>query len=171
MTTKKKDPKQSTVRLMTTAQAAWVGAMIEAEGSVDVRANDHGYVRIQVANTDVEIIATLLRFVGAGKVSLQTKLKPGFVKSNKPCWYWTIAAQKDVLMLSAQVLPWMSDKGTKLAAGLVNFFIPGFELSTREQIGRILKQTLSQVGDLGYYAEVAAPEGVEDDYATQPDSD
>lgn len=50
---------------MDAIEAAWVGAMIEAEGSI--YPNGAGW-RLNLASTDVETLATLLRLTGVGTV-------------------------------------------------------------------------------------------------------
>lgn len=87
------------VREMSDVQAAWVGAIIEAEGSVvfTPRTSLH-YARIQVSNTDVEIISALMRTTGVGSVCLLQQSKLG----TKDCWCWAVQARNDIQSLVRQ---------------------------------------------------------------------
>lgn len=83
--------------------------MIEAEGTVGFSTQKgQEYPYIAVANTDLEIISALLRFVGGGRVSLKT----AYV--NKRVWVWTLAQWNNLAALVPQIRPWMTDKGDKL---------------------------------------------------------
>jgi hypothetical protein len=110
-----------TIRQMRSDEAAWVGAMIEAEGSVSVYRPVHGTndaIQIQVSNTDVEIISTLLRFVGAGNVRY---VRPGVGQrwvSKKGLWIWSLSQQIQLRALAPQIAPWMTAKGERLLAAL-----------------------------------------------------
>lgn len=59
----------SRVRQMTLAEAAWVGAIIEGEGTILTHEGTRQITSITVWNNDVELISTLLRFTGTGAVA------------------------------------------------------------------------------------------------------
>ena len=99
----------STVRYMPDAQAAWVGAMVEGEGTIEIGKRA---VRVSVINTDVEIISALLRFVGDGYVRLQS------LGVNRPVWVWSLGRFESLCALSPQIAPYMSHKGDRLLAAL-----------------------------------------------------
>ncbi len=86
--------------------------MIEAEGTLLPRST-HG-MGISVGNTDVEIISTLLRFVGDGRVKLHTPTPQAWGK--KLVWFWELTHVAGVTALAPQVVPWMTVKGEKLRA-------------------------------------------------------
>ena len=96
----------ATVRELSEAQAAWIGAIIEGEGCIALRTTDPRapICEIRVGNTDVEVIATCLRFVGAGTVHIQQGV-------NRPVWCWKVSRTLDVLCLAEQIIPWMTTKG------------------------------------------------------------
>lgn len=93
---------------MTTVEAAWVGAMIEAEGSVVIRTSTapgrSGYheLKVVVGNTDPEIISALLRLVGAGTVCVKTFSKQW---QRKMCFSWQVQAREDVREIARQCAP------------------------------------------------------------------
>lgn len=96
-----------TWRNMSEVEAAWVGAMIEAEGAVTYVNGNQGkrdYWMIQVANCDVEIISALLRATGMGRVCLTfSKLKnPRY----QPQWRWAVAKIEDVQELARRLWPY-----------------------------------------------------------------
>jgi len=93
-------------------EAAWVGAMVEAEGCISVdKRRITRLPRISVANTDVEIISTLMRLVGDGyvRMSRQTFRKDG--QPCRPAWEWNLTAMAAVLDLIPQIAPYMTTKG------------------------------------------------------------
>lgn len=102
----------SHVRLLSEGEAAWIGAMIEAEGSVMPRITssrkDAPICEINISNTDVEIISTILRFVGDGTIAL---VDTGV---NKPIWRWRLSKTASVCALAPQIIPWMTTKGSRL---------------------------------------------------------
>jgi hypothetical protein len=111
------------IKQMTEGQAAWVGAMIEAEGCVHLypagkSRSTREHVHISVVNTDVEVISTLLRFVGAGTVTFYPP-RPGAL-GKKNCWKWRLSRQHQVRALAPQVSPWMTVKGQKMVDHLVD---------------------------------------------------
>ncbi|MCH8120371.1 MAG: hypothetical protein IIC00_11665 [Planctomycetes bacterium] len=64
------------IRRMSEAEAAWVGAFIEGEGSVSP-------VYIEVINSDVEIISALIRATRVGRVFLHNYPNPFGKRSEK----------------------------------------------------------------------------------------
>lgn len=100
----------SEARAMTPVEAAWVGAMIEGEGHVSPKLHGKLSVNFSVSNTSVEIISTLLRFTGVGRVYFQS-LKPGVWK---PVWLWRLTRMVDVEAVGKQVRPFLGDKRTVL---------------------------------------------------------
>lgn len=107
--------KLTTVRNLTECQSAWVGAMIEGEGSV-TQVKDSNRIKISVYNTDVEIISTLLRFVGEGRISVDKRSS-----KNKLCWHWSMHKKISIVKLAKQITPWMTFKGDKLRSLIKNY--------------------------------------------------
>ncbi len=106
--------KPSRVRQLSIAEAAWVGAMIEAEGTVWALRKTTRCVGISVGNTDVEIISTLLRFVGDGRVKMHA---PGAGDlGRKTAWFWELTHDAAIRALAPQITPWMTVKGDRLIA-------------------------------------------------------
>lgn len=104
--------KQSTVRFLSDCEAAWIGAMVEAEGCVTISPTN---VRVVVANTDVEIISTCLRLVGDGSVCLQQ------MGVNRPVWTWYLGKLYGLTALAPQIAPYMTIKGERLINGLLTY--------------------------------------------------
>ncbi len=90
---------------MTATEAAWVGAMIEGEGGVYCYKKHGAQPSVQVCNTEVETIATILRLVGDGNVSVQKKVRP-----YKDLWQWSLSAVNSVADLLPQVTPYLTGK-------------------------------------------------------------
>ena len=88
----------SRVKVLTPPAAAWVGAMIEGEGSIWPCPN--------VSNTEVETIATLLRLVGDGCVSYSLPNKLG----KRAVWRWQLYRKRSIIALLPQVIPYLTGK-------------------------------------------------------------
>lgn len=86
---------------MSVAETAWVGAMVEGEGSISAG-------QVAVISTDVETLATLLRFVGGGRVYLHSNSNNHLGK--KVTWVWRLYRQKSVRELLHQISPWLTSK-------------------------------------------------------------
>ena len=96
--------KPSQVRQMAPDERAWVGAMIEAEGSVMVNPSHSNHkAKIMVANTDPEILSALLRATGVGHVGLKTESRQW---QRKPCYTWQVQAQLEARDIALQCAPY-----------------------------------------------------------------
>ncbi len=102
--------KTSTAREMSAVEAAWVGAMVEGEGHVSPRLHGKSSINFRVSNTSVEVISTLLRFTGVGRVYFQS-LNPG---RWRPVWLWTLTRMADVEAVGRQIRPFLGDKRAAL---------------------------------------------------------
>jgi hypothetical protein len=94
---RKMNYQSSRVRKMTEPEAAWVGAMIEAEGSVVFAPQ----VRVAVVNSDPEIISALLRATGSGTVQIR---QPHLGTKLLYCWW--MSKWREVQALVAQAGPY-----------------------------------------------------------------
>ncbi len=90
----------SFVRKMSPVEAAWVGALIEGEGTIQPGKS------ISCGSTEVETISTLIRFVGGGRVYLAKQKE----KTYKPFWLWVVAVHASVVDLSSQITPFLTSK-------------------------------------------------------------
>lgn len=103
--------KDSTVREILPVEAAWLGAMIEGEGSIGwVRAqNANGRLTpyISLVNTSVEVIATMLRVTGDGNISLDSIHGRN---GHKPVWAYKLSKQNSLHALLPQLIPYLADK-------------------------------------------------------------
>ena len=95
----------SRVREMAIDERAWIGAMIEAEGSVAIQPKHSAHrVKLNVVNTDLEIISAMFRSTGAGSVQLKS-INPiggaGFIGS-RPCWVWWCSRWNEIKDLVRQ---------------------------------------------------------------------
>lgn len=97
--------------------AAWLGAMVEGEGSLSWdrpnTCNNQYRLRVVVANTEVETIATCLRLVGAGRVTSQV------MGNSKRVWHWVLSRRSDIAALLPQILPYLTGKREKALEALV----------------------------------------------------
>ena len=108
----------SAVRIMTAEQAAWMGALIEGEGSIVLSTEKRAstpYQRptLSVVNTSAEIISACLRFTGVGTV-VGRQAYPHY----KWAWFWKVSATHDLLTLLPQVIPALGDKKLKAFAAI-----------------------------------------------------
>ena len=77
-------------------EAAWIGALIEGEGSVGSDGRDH--MKVTVTNTDPEVLSAFLRVLGTGHIYPHHKNR---TRNNhtKPCYTWQISRRVDILYL------------------------------------------------------------------------
>lgn len=90
---------------MRDVEAAWVAAMIEAEGSVVV-APPHSLHRAKITliNADAEVLSALLRLTGTGSCYAASM---GRMKlSRKPLFVWSVQAWHDIIDLVHQCAPY-----------------------------------------------------------------
>lgn len=109
----------ATARDMSEVERAWVGAMLEGEGSTfihpDYRDSRPSFTpHIGIGNTEIEVISAIVRATGLGGVSSREK---GSSLGSKRMWVWQTNAWNDVLALLPQLLPY-STKAQKLWAVL-----------------------------------------------------
>ena len=92
------------VRELAPVEAAWIGAMIDGEGSIYRCTGQVGH-RMEFGNTEVELVATMLRVVGAGKVYLLNNRASNLV-GKLPIWRWYLYPANDVAALIEQIAPY-----------------------------------------------------------------
>ena len=112
------DPRfqSSGVLTMDSVQAAWVGAMLEAEGCICVRKDKRrGYdgVQLTVTNTEMKTLERCLAFVGAGRIVPQSKATAAQSLGNKPVFLWIITRRREIRDLLCQVIPHLTGKQEK----------------------------------------------------------
>ncbi len=93
--------KPSNLRTMTEPEAAWIGAMVEAEGSVYNTLGTDRW-KVQFVNTDLELISAFLRVTGVGQVYYRESRPCTGAASgsmSKPLFIWVINAHNDVAQL------------------------------------------------------------------------
>ena len=95
----------SRVREMAIDERAWVGAMIEAEGSAVVQPKHSAHrAKLNVVNTDPEILSAMLRATGAGSIlpkPANSASGPGFV-GRRPCWVWWCSRWNEIMDIVRQ---------------------------------------------------------------------
>lgn len=91
-------PKPASIREMAEIERAWLGAMVEAEGSVGFYNTNgrHGHWRVTIANKDPEVISAALRLTRIGSVCP----RPSGVL------YWVVDRRNDVRLLAEQLAPY-----------------------------------------------------------------
>jgi len=104
--------KVSTVREIAPIEAAWLGAMVEREGSIGwVNSNQNQGGRLtpylSLVNTSVEVIATMLRLVGDGNISLDAVQGRN---GHRPVWGYKVNKQNSLRDLLPQLIPFLADK-------------------------------------------------------------
>ena len=103
----------SSVKEMTEIEAAWMGALLEGEGTAEVawyptRQGSGRYtprIRASVVNTDPELMSACLRLVGTGSVSPRSPREGSFGK-HKQQFVWTLQARNSVLDFFHRVAPY-----------------------------------------------------------------
>lgn len=81
---------------MSDAERAWVGAIIDGEGTVTTESR----VAVSFANISVELVATMLRIVGAGSICGQSKMRK---PQHHRVWTWQLQRTYEAINLLAQV--------------------------------------------------------------------
>jgi len=93
-------------------ETAWVGAMIDGEGTIQIYRDLPGRrgisVHVRVINTEVEIISTLLRLVGAGSVHYHRPSPNGL--GHKDQWIWDIGRRAQARSLLQRIWPFLAAK-------------------------------------------------------------
>ena len=102
------------VRKMSDVQCAWLGAMIDADGCIHHVKNDGGWI-VTVINTNVEIISTVLRFVGTGYIGFTAGEFIEGVGNRKDKFVWRLSKQQDIRNLLNQIMPYSIKTQAKLA--------------------------------------------------------
>ena len=111
----------SEVCLLTDVEAAWLGGVIEADGSVSVRIDARGYedVDIHFYNSEVETVATVLRLVGAGSVYYRgERVSSKWPAGRKPQWAWNLQRKASVRELLKQIIPYLTGKQGRARLGV-----------------------------------------------------
>ena len=82
---------------MTPEQTAYLGGLIDGDGSIF--RHNRGYWYVSVGNNDPELISACLRFSQAGSVGT-------LVRRNKVTMIWSLGRQEEVLDFVQQILPY-----------------------------------------------------------------
>lgn len=90
------------VRLMLPIEQAWIGAMIEAEGSVAFPSTKRNGFKINLTNADPEVLSAFLRVTGAGSLYRVPLGNLG----KKPCYRWQIQGLLEVKTIVKQCAPY-----------------------------------------------------------------
>ena len=86
----------SRMKKITEVEAAWIGSMIEGEGSVIIGWNQsYFYPKVVMVNTDPEIHSVFLRILGMGSVHY----KKSKIETYKPCFVWNCSRYNEVIDL------------------------------------------------------------------------
>ena len=109
--------KPLTIRQMSSTEAAYVGAMLDAEGCVVKRGSGtNTWPHISIVNQNVEIISAIIRATGGGRVYNHHR-----AKQENICWLWVMARARNTYGLASQLAPysmkaqkvldWFEEKG------------------------------------------------------------
>ena len=97
-------------------ESAWLGALIEGEGSIQLCRNRRNYgqkvyyyPQIAISNTEVETIATCLRFCGEGNVFLRKAYHSEF-NARKLQWVFSMAGWKRCIPVLESIAPYLTGK-------------------------------------------------------------
>jgi hypothetical protein len=97
---------------MTEVEAAWVGAMLDADGWVTVVVGSGPL--IVIGNTGLEIISALLRATGLGRVYYSP---PPSCKGSLAQWRWSVLRKKEAEELCRRVITYSIKAQWLLAQG------------------------------------------------------
>ncbi len=86
---------------MSSIERAYVGALLDAEGSLSPHSSWPRSWRMQVSNTEVELISALLRATGVGRVYYDAR--DGNTLGSKAIWTWMVQPYNDVLAIVRQL--------------------------------------------------------------------
>ena len=85
-------------RKMSAVEAAYVGAMLDGEGTVHIKRRNAAF---SVANSEIEFISAILRATGCGKVYYREPQK-----GNLPMWSWYSGSRLTLEDLAVQLAPY-----------------------------------------------------------------
>jgi hypothetical protein len=107
----------SRLRLMTEAEAAWVGAFIEADGSVAQKPN--GDWTLNVSQQNVEIMSALFRITHVGSIHLRYPEGSQHLglTARRDLWTWQVQTQIEVQDIATRCQSY-SEKLQKVLCGL-----------------------------------------------------
>lgn len=113
--------KPSHIHRLVDVVAAWLGAMVEGEGSITIRqSRKRGFdgIQIVVASTEVETIATCLRLSGGGHVQPQFRSRRNGRLGDRTMWYWIVTRHNEVTDFLPQIIPYLTGKREKAEEAL-----------------------------------------------------
>lgn len=117
----------STVRDLTVAEAAYLAALIDGEGTVMVidrrrqrPGSSHPSVTLSVAGSHKPMHEWLVKTVGAGTLTKYRRDPEGPIKSVKQVYAWRVQAATAVAVLR-QTLPYMIEKAERSALAVRSF--------------------------------------------------
>lgn len=86
-------------RKMSAVEAAYVGAMLDGEGTVYIKRRNASFT---IDNSEIEFISAILRAVGCGKVYYREPQKEG----NLSMWSWSSGSRLTLEDLAIQLAPY-----------------------------------------------------------------
>lgn len=117
--------KPPTIRDMQEADIAWLGGLLEGEGSFltwkekrEGTRTRPNVVRIQMGSTDRDVLERAAAVTGLGRVRA---VAPQHNKlGGKPFWVWSVQAKADVRKLTQRLLPWLGERRTVQARAILD---------------------------------------------------
>ena len=89
---------------LSSVEAAWLGAMVDGEGSLFLRYRPAPTLRMEVCNTEPEFLSACLRITNTRGVQLKTDNSSRY--GRKPVFGWYVNAWNTVLDLTKQIAPY-----------------------------------------------------------------
>jgi len=96
---------------MTAVQAAYIAGIVDGEGCIEIN-YIHPHIRMQLANTNFELVTWLCRF--GGKIYYPRVTNPKW----KPQAYWSVVRRLEVASLLSQIEPHLIVKRERAAEAL-----------------------------------------------------
>ena len=138
-------------------RAAWLGAMIEGEGSIGWVHLRSGKRRTQlsVTNTSLETIATVLRLAGFGHITYRAH-RPGSL-GKKPIWRWASAVAARNVELLSEIVPFLTSKQEPALRMMAEYMVGPVGVGTRQLVPRRVKVRMARMLSAYGYGQYQAP--------------
>ncbi len=88
----------SELREMSDIEAAYIGALVDTDGCVPHVSERYWYVFFD--NTEIELVANVLRITGVGRVHYRPR------ERYKDMWCWGVCRKRDVMALMQRLRPY-----------------------------------------------------------------
>lgn len=106
-------------RIMSPTEAAWLAGFFDGEGTLcqyPAGRNKKPAWRMQTVNTNRDSVVRCYEYTLSGNV--HPRVKPGTPAHHLPQWSWHVTAQRDLVSICQQIVPF-----TIIKVGVINQFL------------------------------------------------